>query len=192
MLYWTRRQKNSKSEAEQVRASAAYNLFHRGEDFVGIRVPSRRVPLRDAVKSYLFNSQLVTIAPGEMALIAPSDCAETRSVRDFVHELVERGDTPVRSAHFFDLKQSMRNGGGPACLRLRVVLNDAEIAALPPGVFINNRTYPKLVRWVKKHYRERLSHADLADPALLEESRHALDELTRMLGLGSIYPFQQA
>ena len=169
-----------------------YGKLHPGEDFVGIRVPSRRVPLRDAVKSYLFNSQLVTIAPGEMALIAPSDCAETRSVRDFVHELVERGDTPVRSAHFFDLKQSMRNGGGPACLRLRVVLNDAEIAALPPGVFINNRTYPKLVRWVKKHYRERLSHADLADPALLEESRHALDELTRMLGLGSIYPFQQA
>jgi succinylarginine dihydrolase len=134
----------------------------------------------------------VTIAPGEMALIAPSDCAETRSVRDFVRELVERGDTPLKSAHFFDLKQSMRNGGGPACLRLRVVLNDAEIAALPTGVFINNRTYPKLARWVKKHYRERLSHADLADPSLLEESRRALHELTRLLGLGSIYPFQQA
>lgn len=168
----------------------AYQKLHPGEEFVGIRVPSRRVPLRDAVKSYLFNSQLVTIAPGEMALIAPGDCTEIRSVRDFVRELIERGGTPVRSAHFFDLKQSMRNGGGPACLRLRVVLNDAEIAALPPGVFINNHTYPKLVRWVKQHYRERLTQADLADPALLEESRRALDELTSLLGLGSIYPFQ--
>jgi len=168
----------------------AYGKLHPGEEFVGIRVPARRVPLKDAVKSYLFNSQLVTVAPGEMALIAPSDCAETRSVRDFVRELVERGDTPLKSAHFFDLKQSMRNGGGPACLRLRVVLNDAEIAALPAGVFINDRTYPKLVRWVKKHYRDRLVHKDLADPALLDESRRALDELTRLLGLGSIYPFQ--
>jgi succinylarginine dihydrolase len=168
-----------------------YEKLHPGEDFVGIRVPSRRVPLKDAVKSYLFNSQLVTVAPGEMALIAPGDCTEVRSVRDFVRELVERGDTPVRSAHFFDLKQSMRNGGGPACLRLRVVLNDAEIAALPAGVFINARTYPKLVRWVKKHYRERLTHADLADPSLLEDSRRALDELTRLLGLGRIYPFQR-
>jgi succinylarginine dihydrolase len=169
----------------------AYEKLNPGEEFFALRVPARRVPLKDAVKSYLFNSQLVTVAPGEMALIAPSDCAETPSVRDFVRELVGRGDTPLKSAHFFDLKQSMRNGGGPACLRLRVVLNDAEVAALPPGVFLNGRTYPKLVRWVKKHYRDKLGHADLADPALLEESRRALDELTRLLGLGAIYPFQR-
>ena len=94
--------------------------------------------------------------------------------------------------HFLDLKQSMRNGGGPACLRLRVVLNDAERAALPPGVFINDRTYSRLVRWVKKHYREKLTAADLADPLLLEETRRALDALTGLLGLGPIYPFQTA
>ena len=169
-----------------------YEKLHPGEEFAAIRVPSRRVPLPDAVQSYLFNSQLVTVAPGEMALIAPSDCGETRSVREFVQELVERGDTPVKQVHFLDLKQSMRNGGGPACLRLRVVLNDAERAALPPGVFINDRTYSRLVRWVKKHYREKLTAADLADPLLLEETRRALDALTGLLGLGPIYPFQTA
>lgn len=167
-----------------------YEKLHPGEEFVGIRVPARRVPLKDAVKSYLFNSQLVTVAPGEMALIAPGDCGEIRNVREYVRELVGRGDTPVRQAHFLDLRQSMRNGGGPACLRLRVVLNDAEQAALPPGVFINDRTYPALRRWVKKHHRDKLAAADLADPQLLDESRRALDELTRLLGLGSIYPFQ--
>ncbi len=127
-----------------------------------------------------------------MALIAPSDCAETPRVRDFLRALVDRGDTPVRQVHLFDLKQSMRNGGGPACLRLRVVLNDAELAALPPGVFLTNRSHARLTAWVRRHYRDKLTHADLADPQLLEETRRALDELTRLLGLGSIYPFQAA
>ena len=168
-----------------------FTKLNPGDEFCAIRVPTREVPLKDAVKSYLFNSQLVTTAPGRMALIAPSDCRETPSVRNFVRELVARGDTPVQEVHYLDLKQSMRNGGGPACLRLRVVLTAAEMAALPPGVFINERSYQKLTTWVKKHYRDKLSPADLADPALLDETRRALDELTRLLGLGSIYPFQR-
>lgn len=168
-----------------------FEKLHPGDALVEIRVPQARVPLKDAVRSYLFNSQLVTVAPGRMALIAPGDCAENRGVHNFVRELIDRGDTPVQQVHYLDLKQSMHNGGGPACLRLRVVLNDAELAALPPGVFLNDRTYRRLTAWVKKHYREKLTPADLADPALLEESRRALDELTRLLGLGRIYPFQQ-
>lgn len=169
-----------------------YATLHRGKELLALRVPARRVPLTDAVRSYLFNSQIVTVAPGRMALIAPSDCRDNRRVRDFVHELIERGDTPLQQVHYFDLRQSMRNGGGPACLRLRVVLNEREIAALPPGVLLDDRLYARLVAWVKKHYREKLTQRDLADPALLRESRRALDELTQILGLGSIYPFQLA
>jgi succinylarginine dihydrolase len=167
-----------------------YVKLNPGGELIGLRVPARQVPLHDAVKSYLFNSQLVTLPAGGMALIAPSDCAETPRVRDFLRELIARDGTPVRQVHYFDLKQSMRNGGGPACLRLRVVLNDAELAALPPGVFLHDRSYARLTAWVKKHYRDRLTHADLADPQLLDETRRALDELTRILGLGRIYPFQ--
>jgi succinylarginine dihydrolase len=97
----------------------------------------------------------------------------------------------VRRVLFFDLRQSMRNGGGPACLRQRVVLNAAEREAMAPGVMLTADTHAALVAWVKRHYRDTLSAADLADPHLLEESRHALDELTSLLGLGSIYPFQR-
>lgn len=156
-----------------------------------LRVPQRRVTLRDAVKSYLFNSQLVTLPEGGMALIAPADCAENRRVRDFVQETIARGDTPLRAAHFLDLRESMRNGGGPACLRLRVVLTDAELGAMAPGVRFDAALHARLERWVEKHYRDRLSPRDLADPELLGESRRALDELTGILGLGSIYPFQR-
>jgi succinylarginine dihydrolase len=168
-----------------------YETLYPGYEFIGIRVPAREVSLKDAVKSYLFNSQLVTLSPGRMALIAPSDCAETPRVRDFLRALIERGDTPVREVHYLGLKQSMRNGGGPACLRLRMVLNDAELAALPPEIFLNDRAYGILTKWVKKHYREKLTRSDLADPQLLDESRRALDELTQLLGLSRIYPFQQ-
>jgi succinylarginine dihydrolase len=91
---------------------------------------------------------------------------------------------------FVDLRESMRNGGGPACLRLRVVLTSAELGALPPNFLLTPARYEILVAWVKRHYRERLEFADLADPALLEESRRALDRLTSLLGLGPIYDFQ--
>ncbi|MBA3848743.1 MAG: N-succinylarginine dihydrolase [Opitutus sp.] len=163
-----------------------------GRPLVALKVPAARVPMREAVRSYLFNSQIVTVAPGRMALIAPADCVENRRVHAFVREVIERGDTPLQEAHYFDLKQSMSNGGGPACLRLRVVLTDAELAALAPGVRLDPALHARLVAWVKKHYRDRLGQEDLADPALLRESRRALDELTQILGLGSIYPFQLA
>jgi len=167
-----------------------YSLLHQGAELITIKVPAARVPIAAAVKSYLFNSQLVTIAPGEMALIAPSDCCETPVVKEFLDHVLSSAHTPVRQVHYFDLRQSMHNGGGPACLRLRVVLTVAEIAALPPGVLINDLTYTRLVAWVNKHYRETLTHGELADPKLLDESRAALDELTQLLGLGAIYPFQ--
>ena len=90
----------------------------------------------------------------------------------------------------FDLRQSMRNGGGPACLRLRVVLNDEERRAMAPSCLMTDALHERLVGWATKHYREQLSTRDLGDPRLLDESRAALDELTQILGLGSIYPFQ--
>jgi len=168
----------------------AFAAMHPDSEFAAIEVPRDRVPLADAVSSYLFNSQLVTVTPGQMALIAPSHCAEMPTVHTYIEDLIASGETPLKAVHYFDLKQSMSNGGGPACLRLRVVLTPAELAALPLGVRLTDDSYSALVAWVKAHYRDRLTADDLADPALLDESRRALDELTQLLGLGSLYPFQ--
>lgn len=84
----------------------------------------------------------------------------------------------------------MRNGGGPACLRLRVALNDDELQAMHRGVILTDELYERLTSWVEAHYRDQLAREDLADPMLLDEVRKALDELTGILGLGSIYDFQ--
>ena len=149
------------------------------------------LPLTEAVACYLFNSQLVTRPDGAMALILPEDVKSSPKALEFAQNLVS-GDGPIDQLAFTDLRQSMWNGGGPACLRLRIVMSGAERAALRGRVLLNDVTLPRIESWVRRHYRDRLSGADLGDPALLDESRAALDELTSVLALGSIYVFQQA
>jgi succinylarginine dihydrolase len=99
---------------------------------------------------------------------------------------------PIREAHYLDLRQSMRNGGGPACLRLRVVLSQAEIAALGAGVILDEAKIDALEAVVRRNYRDRLELSDLADPAMMRESRTALDEIGQVLGLGAVHDFQRA
>ena len=85
----------------------------------------------------------------------------------------------------------MRNGGGPACLRLRVVLTEEQIAAMCGNVMLTNELHAQLKAWIEKHYRDELRPDDLRDPKLLEESRDALDELSRLLKLQGVYEFQK-
>jgi succinylarginine dihydrolase len=143
------------------------------------------------VGSYLFNSQLVTQPNGSMALVAPAECREIPPVSRYLEALVEDPSAPIAAVHVVDTRQSMRNGGGPACLRLRVVLTEDELAATAPGVLCDETLLQRLEAWVVRHYRDRLAPQDLGDPALLDEGRRALDELTGLLGLGALYGFQR-
>jgi succinylarginine dihydrolase len=172
------------------RLGDAYETFT-GRELRTIEVEAETVSLEDAVNSYLFNSQLVSLPDDSTVLVAPAECLRIPAVATWLDALVKWRASPIARVLTFELRESMRNGGGPACLRQRVVLTDVEIAEAAPGVFLDDDLHAQLVSWVSKHYRERLHADDLADPTLLEESRRALDELTQILGLGSIYPFQQ-
>jgi succinylarginine dihydrolase len=141
------------------------------------------------VNSDLFNSQLLTRADGSMLLIVPEECRNNPRVWSYLQKLTASNGA-IAQVQVFDLKQSMQNGGGPACLRLRVALNQRELAAVNPGVVMTVELYATLNAWVDKHYRDRLVDADLADPQLLNECRTALDQLSQILKLGSVYPFQ--
>ncbi len=155
-----------------------------------IKVATDDVSVEDAVSTYLFNTQLITPPNGEMTIIAPTECEENPRVKSYLDSLVSQGG-PIKHVKFFDVKQSMRNGGGPACLRLRVAMNDEEIAAANQNCLMSDALFERLNQWVNKHYRDELAVDDLKDPALLEESRAALDELTQILKLGSVYAFQR-
>ncbi len=155
-------------------------------ELVPVRVPTAEVGVADAVASYLFNSQLLTKSDGKMALVVPHECRENEAVARYVSQLVASGG-PVDELIAFDLRQSMRNGGGPACLRLRVTLTDEEARAMHQGVIMTEALYARLVAWVEKHYRDRIEPKDLADPQLAIECMTALQELERVLGLPGLY-----
>lgn len=168
--------------------AAANSLF----DPVFVEVPQAEVPIKDAITSYLFNSMLVRF-PGDdrLTLIAPLETQETDSTRTYC-ETLTAGNGPIGNVVFVDVRQSMRNGGGPACLRLRVTMTEAEWSNVNPAMIINPSKHAQLTDWVKRHYRETLAPEDIRDPGLMHESFAALDELTKILNLGSgFYPFQR-
>ncbi|KZN36427.1 hypothetical protein N480_17160 [Pseudoalteromonas luteoviolacea S2607] len=154
-----------------------------------IEVSNADVSVEDAVKSYIFNSQLVSLPSGGMALVAPSECQQVNSVETYLGAL-KSASNPVNEIIYLDVKQSMQNGGGPACLRLRVTLSEQELAASNQACLLTDELHKKLTNWIEKHYRDKLCEQDLADPQLLNESYAALDELTTILCLGSVYDFQ--
>lgn len=155
-----------------------------------ITVPRAAISIADAVNSYLFNSQLVSLPDNTMALIAPKECETHPAIKRWIDEHLINETTCIRQVQYLDLKQSMQNGGGPACLRLRVALNEQEIAAMHQGVIVDAPLLHTLEAWVMRHYRDTLDFDALLDPHLIEESHTALDALTQILHLGAIYPFQ--
>ncbi len=155
-----------------------------------IEVLRDEVSVSDAISTYLFNTQLVGNGEeGAMQLIAPLECRENTRVHSYLEKLLTQ-DTPIRSITYMDVRQSMKNGGGPACLRLRVALSKSARDSIKPRVFMDDGLFADLSNWVLRHYRDKLLPEDLADPILLNECRTALDDLTQILKLGSVYDFQ--
>jgi succinylarginine dihydrolase len=138
-----------------------------------VEVPAAAVSLEDAISSYLFNAQLVTLPAGGMALILPEEARETPSVWTWL-EALAAGNGPIRELFVVDVRQSMANGGGPACLRLRVV---AESEAVDPRFIADEGKLDRLARVVEAQWPERIAPEDLLDPALwarMEGARAAL------------------
>ncbi len=152
-----------------------------------VEVPDAEVPLADAISSYLFNSQLITMPDGTMTLLAPLETEETASTREYLARALADPGNPITAVETMDLRESMRNGGGPACLRLRVVMTPDERAGVRGRVLVNDQILDELEGWVKTRYREQLHPDDLSDPEVLTEVRVALAELERLLDLPGLY-----
>ena len=160
-----------------------------GAEFQAIVASERELPLSDAVAAYPFNSQLLSLPSGQMRVIAPLEAQHNPRARQFLERA--QAECPLLSGiDYLDVNGSMRNGGGPACLRLRVPLTEHESARLAGSVLFDERCERELSTIVNRRYRERLTLEDIADPELVDEARTALDEITQVLGLGAIYDFQ--
>ncbi len=148
-----------------------------------VEVPATRVSLPDAIASYLFNAQLVTLPDGGgMALILPGEARATPSVWAWLTELVA-GNGPIRRLEVVDVRESMANGGGPACLRLRVV---ADPARIDPRFLVDAARIDRIAAVVEAHWPEQIAPADIGDPALIARIEAARAALLEMLGLTGV------
>ncbi|MGN6278670.1 MAG: N-succinylarginine dihydrolase [Sphingomonas sp.] len=147
-----------------------------------VEVPADRVSLADAVTSYLFNAQLVTLPDDSMALILPGEARDNPNVWGWLQEHVA-GNGPIRRLEVVDVRESMANGGGPACLRLRVV---ADPASIDPRFLIDEARLDRLASVIETHWPEAIDAAAIADPGLVgavERAHHALLEAMDCVGL---------
>ena len=147
-----------------------------------IIVPADRVSLADAIQSYLFNAQLVTLPDGGMALILPNEAQENARVWGWLTEMID-GNGPIRRLVPVDVRQSMANGGGPACLRLRVV---ADPATVDQRFMADATKLDTIKEVVATHWPETITPDQLGDPDLLDKvrlARFALLEATDLVAL---------
>ena len=150
--------------------------------FEYVEVPSAEVPLADAIKSYLFNGQLVTPPDGQPTLILPAEARETASVWSWVERHLA-GNGPIRRVEVVDVRQSMANGGGPACLRLRVV---ADPATVDPRFIVDEAKLELIAEVIRRRWPEQIHRDDLQNPALITDSERARIALLDALGLGEL------
>jgi succinylarginine dihydrolase len=155
-----------------------------------IMASEAEMPFDDVIRSYFFNSQLLTLPNKTMTLVLPMDAQEILSTQRFADACVA-GNNPITQVQYLDVRESMRNGGGPACLRLRVVMSDVALNSVAQGVMMDDAKLDALENWVKAHYRDRLAPEDLGDLSLIHEVQTALDALCGLLGLNNIYDFQR-
>jgi succinylarginine dihydrolase len=144
-----------------------------------VEVPASAVSLADAIQSYLFNAQLVTLPDGGMALILPTEAQENERVWNWLQEMVA-GNGPIRRLIPVDVRQSMANGGGPACLRLRVVCDPASV---DPRFLVDDDKLDRIAEIVDANWPETIDPAELANPRLWNEIRAARVALLDALDL---------
>jgi len=150
-----------------------------------LEIAEADLPLQDAVSSYLFNAQMLQL-PGRdrLTLLAPMEAYDNPAARAVADQLAA-SNGPIGAVEYMDLRESMRNGGGPACLRLRVVLTPEELAAASPAHRLDDALYKRLNDWIRTHYRDRLAPKDLGAPEMIDESGAALEALNAILGVGA-------
>ena len=147
-----------------------------------VEVPEEAVSLEEAIRTYLFNAQLVTLPDGTMALIVPSECRESTSVWRFCEEMTA-GNGPIRQVIPVDVRQSMANGGGPACLRLRVVADPATVDA---RFLLDEAKAERIEAVIAKHWPESIEPAQLGTQALTQEVQTARNALLEALDLSEL------
>ena len=148
-----------------------YRAIH-DSDLCLVSIESAELSLADAVSSYLFNSQILTAPHGHRMMLCPTECESVSAAAACMSHRVGP-EAPFQSVNYVDLRESMNNGGGPACLRLRLPLSAEERTHVHSGVWLTEQRYHDLRSIIETHYREEVTFADLADIEFMNECQAA-------------------
>ena len=147
-----------------------------------VEVPADRVSLDDAITSYLFNAQLLSPPDGQMTLVVPEECRENGAVWSWLQEMLA-GNGPIRRVDVVDVRQSMANGGGPACLRLRVV---ADPPTVDQRFMLDEEKAARIEAVVGEYWPESIGIAEVGSDALADAVRTARRKLLETLELSQL------
>ena len=147
-----------------------------------VEVPESQVTLEEAIRTYLFNAQLVTLPTGEMALVVPSECQESASVWSWCERMLA-SNGPIRHVIPVDVRQSMANGGGPACLRLRVVADPATVDA---RFMLDEAKAERIEAVIAQMWPETIQPNEIGTEALAAKVIEAREALLAVLSLDEL------
>lgn len=162
-----------------------HDWFAKRPQFLLREIRSEELSVADAVSTYLFNSQMLELPSGKFALVAPSECSNHAGVGKLIESLLS--ENVIDEVHYLDVRESMRNGGGPACLRLRIVLSSEQEGAIHSGIIFTTEKVQELESWVNSYYRDRLEFDDLRDVKFVKELDEAYDAFESIVQMPGLY-----
>ena len=161
----------------------AYEAMHAAFPALHVlEVPASAVSLEEAIRTYLFNAQLVSLPSGEMALVVPSECQESASVWAWCERMLA-SNGPIRQVIPVDVRQSMANGGGPACLRLRVVADPATVDA---RFLLDEAKAQRIESVIAQAWPERIEPEEIGSEKLAKTVIEAREALLAVLSLDEL------
>lgn len=166
---------NQKKVLDDLQEQAMHVL---GEPLTIIEVSSRAMCLEEAVKSYVFNSQLIKKANGDIILLAPLTAKKYPSAKRLLAKLLKQSH--IKQVHYVPLEESMNNGGGPACLRLAMNLEKDIIQKIPKSYIFSIKRYHLLVEFVKTHYPDWIVLRHFKDPDFIQELHDIVKKLNNL------------
>jgi succinylarginine dihydrolase len=144
-----------------------------------VEVPAAEVSLADAIGSYLFNAQLVTPPDGATTLLVPEEARANPRVWGWVQRHLA-GNGAIRRVEVVDVRESMANGGGPACLRLRVVCDPETV---DPRFLVDAARLDTIAAVIERHWPEAIAPDTIGDPRLIAQVEAARRALLKALEL---------
>ncbi len=165
----------------------AYARLHPGRELIVLVVEDEQLTVDEAVHTYFFNSQIISLPNGRMALIAPVEAQALYEGKaaELMEQICADEGNPLDEVHFVDLRQSMRNGGGPACLRLRVAMTQIQQEALAATVrvLVDEALLEELEAAIYRYYPESITAETLGNPAIYHASLQVMEAFGQIMRL---------